>query len=84
MQALQCLPTWTCVDLHSACLQADINEVNKIAHTIKARLEKLDGDNAKALKQPVGAAESSFMDSCAVYWRLPSACCLPVDIMFAT
>lgn len=32
-------------------MQADINEVNKTAHTIKARLEALDKDNAKALKQ---------------------------------
>lgn len=34
-------------------MQGDINQVNKIAHTIKARLEKLDGDNAKALNQKV-------------------------------
>jgi hypothetical protein len=34
--------------------QGDINEVSKIAHTIKARLERLDGDNAKALRQQAG------------------------------
>lgn len=41
-------------NLHTHCpLQGDINEVNKTAHTIKARLEKLDADNAKALRQTV-------------------------------
>ena len=33
--------------------QADINEVNKTAHTIKARLEALDNANKKAITQPV-------------------------------
>ena len=36
-------------------LQADINEVSKTAHTIKARLEALDNANKKALTQPVCA-----------------------------
>lgn len=40
--------------------QGDINEVNKIAHTIKARLERLDGDNAKAQKQQVGPGHSEI------------------------
>ncbi len=41
---------------HSAVLvQADINEVNKTAHTIKSRLEALDNANKKAITQPVRA-----------------------------
>ncbi len=35
--------------------QADINEVNKTAHTIKSRLEALDNANKKAITQPVRA-----------------------------
>ena len=39
-------------------VQADINEVNKTAHTIKTRLEALDLANKKAITQPVCAAVS--------------------------
>ena len=39
-----------------ADMQADINEVNKTAHTIKSRLEALDNANKKAITQPVRAA----------------------------
>ena len=52
LQSLRRSSDWHCMPCPHA--QGDINEVSKIAHTIKARLERLDGDNAKALRQQVG------------------------------
>ena len=37
----------------SACMQTDIDEVNKIAHGLKARLDNLARANEAALKRPV-------------------------------
>lgn len=45
-------------------MQDDIDEVNKIAHQVKNRLERLDKMNEQALSRPVRSLWNSYPDIC--------------------